>query len=91
MRTHSSESSSNETRRGTALARSLSRMFVSSPMAHAALRRTLEFESLSAFVNGSRAGVPIDARAIAASSPGDGCLKVSSAGLHLPLSQHFRG
>jgi hypothetical protein len=63
-----------------------------SPIAHAAFRRTLAFAWPSAAIKGSTAGCPIAAKAIAASSPGDACLKVASAGLQEPLSpQHFTG
>src|SRR5512144_1872216 len=58
-------------------------------MAHAALRRTVAFEFVSWLVSDSNAGCPIDARASAACSPGDECLKLSSAGLQRVPSQHL--
>ena len=90
IRTHSYRSPTRDDC-GTATARSSPRMFVNSPTAHAALRRTLASPLSSDLDRVSTAASPIEASAIAACSPGEGCLKVSSAGLQLPLPQHLTG
>src|SRR3569832_1449524 len=62
-------------------------MLVNSPMAHAALRRTTGLELYSSLDKEANAGRPKDASASAACSPGEACLKVSSAGLQRLVSQ----
>lgn len=91
MRTHASESASNVMSCGTAPDLSPGTMFVNSPIAQAAFRRTVAFAWVSCWESGSKAVRPKEASASAASSPGDGCLNVCNAGPQLPVSQHLIG
>src|SRR5262249_32625823 len=91
LRTPESPSPRSAINGSTAADRSVLRPPLISPIAQAAFLRTLGLELPKVVIRGSTEGWPKEANAMAACSPGEACLKVSSAGLQWPVSQQLKG